>query len=317
MLVSIVCPLYQPNVIYFEQVLRSIERQSYPNIEVVFSDDYPQNGIEQFIKGKLTKEYRYIVNKGQRGIFSNLNNAIQHAKGDLIQILCQDDLLFDVFITRQVARLTEFPEAGIVFSQFHVIDEESRIMPLSSRYDIRKKWPSFIPRESALNYLLVYGCMPGNLSPVMIRRAVIDKIGYFDQSFPFAGDFEFWSRVAKCFGFAYNVDPLLAIRGHNEQASKKLGLDKVVNDRVHIYRFLSEHCSLKKSKIYVKWLINQEAGVQQLYHLVKEWKQYQTKRKIMLRQMNTKPFSIFISAVLTLLTVNGRFKLFTVSQKEL
>lgn len=79
------------------QALVSINSQSYPDIEIVISDHSQDAAIEDFLKSIHPKyPIRYVRNEHKRGSSSaNFNNAIRHASGDIIKILCQDDFLLD------------------------------------------------------------------------------------------------------------------------------------------------------------------------------------------------------------------------------
>jgi glycosyltransferase involved in cell wall biosynthesis len=318
-LVSIVCPLYKPEEFFLRDLLISIAKQTYSGVEVVFSDDTEDDTAKKIIE-KYADGINYIYVKnisGIKGIFGNLNNAIAHSCGELVQIFCQDDVMYPDFIVQQVDALSKYPEAGLVFSQFDVINEQGLIYPLASKYNVRKHWPSFIHQQQAINYLLVYGCMPGNLSPVMVRKNLYVKVRPFDQSFPYMGDFEYWIRASNYCGFAYQVKPNLAVRDHKKQASKTLSLEVYILDKNRIYKALYEKNTLKKSNFFLKCFINQEAGVLQLYLTIRALFTKGVLKKQSLHLLNRSPFNLIISFIFLFLTINGRLKLLSVSNKEI
>lgn len=79
------------------QALISISTQRYQDIEVVVSDHSKDDVLENFVKAvQFPFPIRYVRNEQKRGSSSaNFNNAIRHATGDIIKILCQDDFLLD------------------------------------------------------------------------------------------------------------------------------------------------------------------------------------------------------------------------------
>lgn len=247
MLVSIVIPIFRPNLDYFRSLIATIARQTITNFEVIISDDEDD---EQNVKAILLDfpqlSFVYSKNIDKRGIFSNLNNAISKSSGRLVQICCQDDIMYPGLLEIHINRLQAHPEAGLCFSNFDSIDKQNNVQSLERKHDLRKSWPSIIPIHQTANYLLAYGCMPGNLSPVMLRRTTITAIGLFDQNFSFAGDFEYWSRCAGFCAFAYNAQPYLAIRRHEHQASRNLSIKDLQRDYLSIYNNLLAKSSLKK-----------------------------------------------------------------------
>ena len=92
---SIVIPAYEMHGIgadMLKRCLRSIEKQTYRNFEIVVSDncvtDEILNVCEKF--GRI----RYVFNP-KIGNSSNRNSAMHSAKGELIKILDQDDYFAD------------------------------------------------------------------------------------------------------------------------------------------------------------------------------------------------------------------------------
>lgn len=99
--VSICIPVYEMHgmgVRFLRDLLTSIRKQSYSNIEVVISDHSNNNQIESFIheifddfvKRRTSLLYYRLYDK--RGNSSaNMNNAIIHATGQIIKPMFQDD----------------------------------------------------------------------------------------------------------------------------------------------------------------------------------------------------------------------------------
>lgn len=314
--VSIVLPVYNGKA-FIVDAIDSIMNQTYQNFELVISDDSENDHTYQLIKKFPDTRIRYIKNEsGVNGIFGNLNNAIKNSTGELIQIFCQDDVMYGNFLEKQIKNLSQWPEAGMVFCQFDYINATG-IYPLEKRHDIRKSWPEYIHSHSSANYLLAYGCMPGNLSPVMLRRRVLEEIGFFNQDFSYAGDFEYWSRMAGKYSFVYDKVPGLCIRRHNQQASGILGYDKVFKDRQLIYQELLKKQTIQKSNSYLKWYINQEIGAQQLYAVLKNSLLLKGNFFELFKIISKQPLNILKSAIMMILTLNGRLRILKLSDSKL
>lgn len=110
--VSICIPVYEMHGIgvrCLKDLLTSIKKQSYGNIEIIISDHSYNNVIEDFVISTFPEFFkrqtilRYIRFTEKRGNSSaNMNNALQHATGELIKpmfqddFFCNDDCIFEI-----------------------------------------------------------------------------------------------------------------------------------------------------------------------------------------------------------------------------
>ena len=102
-LVSICLPTYNGET-FLNEALDSIKSQTYPNLEVIVSDDASSDGtlriIEEF---KATVAFPVqVFNHEPQGIGANWNHCMKHAKGIYIKFLFQDDVLYPECVTEMV-----------------------------------------------------------------------------------------------------------------------------------------------------------------------------------------------------------------------
>jgi glycosyltransferase involved in cell wall biosynthesis len=314
-IVSVVMPIYNPDPVFFENALRSVMQQTYSPLEIIISDDCEETSdfldplIQQLIS--TSKVIRYVKNPSPKSIFSNLNNALRYTNGNFIQIFCQDDEMMPELIERHVSLLKNNTKVSLVFSQFDVIRENGKKAKLEKQLGYRNQFPDYIPKERMAYYLLVFGCLPGNLSPVMMKREVFNTVGDFNPGFPIAGDFEFWSRAALHYDFYFNKESLIYIRRHDQQASRILPNFQLVEDRIRIYSTLlnQQKDRIKSNKVI--WYLNQTVGIQHFHFIVVgllNGKMNWPMLKKYFKLLNGGPFSAIQSIILYLLTVNGRIQ---------
>lgn len=92
------------NAQYFlERNLKSIYIQEFDDYEIVISDDSDTDELKVWLS-TLDMPIRYVRNKGAKGMANNTNNAINHASGDLIKILYQDDYFWS---SRSLEKIVE------------------------------------------------------------------------------------------------------------------------------------------------------------------------------------------------------------------
>lgn len=81
---------------YLSQSLDSLSRQTFTDFDIVISDHSRDSSIRDVCKAYMNRlDIHYVRNTQRMGNSSNnINSAIRNAKGQLIKILFQDDLLY-------------------------------------------------------------------------------------------------------------------------------------------------------------------------------------------------------------------------------
>jgi len=170
-LVSIVIPSYKPA--HFEQCLRSAIGQTYPNIEILVSDNCPTDEIER-ICGKFPG---VIYQRSMALRIDNVIGALFCAKGELIKPLFDDDLLHPFCIERMVAALQGADDVELVFSASQVINVENQ------RTETRRPFQAhgrLNGRDMQRSMTLEMRNFVGEFSSILFRRAKLWKIGTRD-----------------------------------------------------------------------------------------------------------------------------------------
>jgi glycosyltransferase involved in cell wall biosynthesis len=95
-MVSICIPVYNMHnrgVEFLQHLLHTLKCQTNKNFEIVISDDSTDNLIEESLRNiSLDVDVKYIKNlSGRKGNSANLNNAIKHARYEIIKPAFQDD----------------------------------------------------------------------------------------------------------------------------------------------------------------------------------------------------------------------------------
>jgi len=92
--ISIVIPFYNTKQRYFDELLESIEAQTYSNWEVIAVDASTEPEIQAMIQKRLEPDSRYnYVRFENKGIADNTNAGIQQTTGDYITFVDHDDTL--------------------------------------------------------------------------------------------------------------------------------------------------------------------------------------------------------------------------------
>ena len=186
--VSVVIPMYKPNIEYFNQVLEDLlvkqEQEhgfQYDNFEVILVVDGDENA--ELIK--LLKKYddprvNLIINEERAGIAKSLNIGIKNAKADYIARIDDDDRIAKMRLYKQVKYLNEHKDIDLVTSNFEYFGDmnEERI---SFEGEMSHAWS-------------IFTC-PFNHPTIMFRKAFFKENNlWYDESRSHVEDWELWLR---------------------------------------------------------------------------------------------------------------------------
>ena len=102
-------------------------------------------------------------------------------------------------------------------------------------------------------------------SSILFHKSILDKTGYFDESFTICEDYDLWLRISAKYPILYLDIPLIKkYGGHEDQLSK-------VSDGIEKYRidvleklinndFSNEHLIGMRSMLKKKWKIYSEGA---------------------------------------------------------
>lgn len=216
-LISILMPTFN-GMKYLEEAVNSILAQSCQDWELIISDDGSKDGTRDYLLALSDPRIHVHFQPQNLNIFGNLNFLFLHARGEITQILCQDDYFTaSDSLDKILGQWSALPQEIAFVRMNHTAEAnqglaqiEGSILP-----------PTVRPSESDLLFF-IFGCIPGNLSNVSVRTAAVKEAGWFRTDLPYAGDFEFWSRLGHARPWAISKVRVLTVRGHAEQASKTL-----------------------------------------------------------------------------------------------
>ncbi len=124
--VSICIPSYKPR--HFELCLASAIAQTFPDIEIIVSDDCPTDEIERICE-KFPGRVQYSRNPNP-GSKNNVIRLMSLAQGDYIKFLLDDDILHPFCVQNLLEALeaTKAENTTLAFSPRDLIDENNNIL---------------------------------------------------------------------------------------------------------------------------------------------------------------------------------------------
>lgn len=211
--VSIIIPCYN-SLGFIEATLKSVQKQSYQDIEIIVIDDGSTDGSFEFLSKINSSKFSLVKNTG-KGACAARNHGLKLAQGDYIQFLDADDLLSPKKIENQVKLLQKYPNRISVCSTSHFYEE-----PQKGR--VTDKGFMFSTDKPEDFLLKLYGADGQNHNMVqtsawLTPRQIIDKIGFWNEELLKDQDGEFFCRaVMASKGVIYEPKALNYYRKHKK-----------------------------------------------------------------------------------------------------
>jgi glycosyltransferase involved in cell wall biosynthesis len=202
---------------FLSQQLASIAKQSRLPDELVVCDDRSMDRTMEILRAfaaSVSFPVKIVQNTANLGSTRNFEHAIRLCEGDLIALSDQDDIWYPNRLQRSEQEFLAHPQAGLVFSNADLIDEEDR--PLGKTLWQRLGFVGKLNRDLLAGRLLVLAKHRFVTGATVMFRAELR-----DRFFPIAEGWihdEWISLIAAAFSDLRPIDqPLIRYRIHSSQ----------------------------------------------------------------------------------------------------
>lgn len=196
--------------------LEDLEAQTIaPQLEIIVVDSGSQQS-ERAIVEEFQQRYdniRYLRTERRETVYQAWNRGIREARGEFVTNANTDDRLRHDAYERLVGVLRARPECVLAYPDMRITQQENGTFEHHRPFGFRD-WPEF-DRLSLLELCCV-GPFP------LWRRSLHDAIGYFDERFKSAADYEFWLRAALRYDFVH-VPEFLGLYWLSEETVSRKG----------------------------------------------------------------------------------------------
>lgn len=193
-----------PTFNYGRYIARAIESalgQTRPPDEIIVIDDGSTDDTAQVL-ARFAGSLR-VLHTPRVGVSKARNTGWRAATGELIAFLDADDCWLPTKLARQLEVLAEYPHTIAVGCG-------NRVRDASGRELLTRFYPNpSLDRDERLRQIATRKAWVGSSnSGALIRRAVLDRVGGFDESLSAAEDWDLWLRLA-ALGEIRNVHEVL------------------------------------------------------------------------------------------------------------
>ena len=251
--------------IILRECLDSAISQTYPSIEIIIVDDNSKDNTIPIIQEYLQKNSRIklFINEKNLGLVGNWNRCMEHAKGEWIKFLFQDDLLHIECVGRMLKESNDSIKFIVCNRQFifdDTIAEQVKYDWMHKKNNLQRLFginhPEFINAErmSGIASAFVSSNIIGEPTAVMFHKDIIEKLGNFNPLFLQICDLEYWLRIATNFGLFYLPETLATFRMHSQGTSainrqaQMDSVDKIIlaNDLLQSERYANFRSNISK-----------------------------------------------------------------------
>lgn len=211
--------------------------------EIVVVDDASSDATAEIVArhARQHSALRLIArDKNSGGCAAPRNDGIRATRAPWIAFLDGDDIWLPSKIATDLACLTRWPEAGLIYSDYTAFDESTgREHPVRTcRYTVRD-------RDQLARFFVNGG--PIAPSCTVIRRTVLDKVGLFDPEMKFNEDSELWHRIAGAAPLQHTGGMTLRKREWlGSLGSARYGLENLAAKREITRRMVARHPELAR-----------------------------------------------------------------------
>ena len=196
---SIIVPLYNTPLNFLDQLVKSVEAQTYSNWQLCFADGSSNNKVAEHIKrhiddgsyqGRIT--YRHLGEN--KGISENTNEALKLAVGEYIVLADHDDVLAPNALYELMVQIDKY-DAEVIYSDEDKIDINGK-----DRFEPYFKSGFNIDLLCSNNYVCHLFC---------VKKEIAEKVGGFDSEYDGAQDHDFILKCVSEVDKVYHIPKIL------------------------------------------------------------------------------------------------------------
>ncbi|KAA0024615.1 glycosyltransferase family 2 protein [Antrihabitans cavernicola] len=224
--VSVVVPAYN-NADYIAETIESILAQTYDDFEVIIgdhtSDDATLDVVQRYADDpRIT----VITTEAGGGAKRNWDRVSRAASGELLKLVCGDDIIYPTALAEQVAAFDEHPSAVLVASQRKLVDAKGGTVIKARGLGGLSGLVS--GRVAARSAVIAGANIFGEPACVMMKRSDLAAVGWWDDTHPYLIDEATYVDVALRGDFVAIPKALAAFRINAGQWSVRLATQQAV-----------------------------------------------------------------------------------------
>jgi glycosyltransferase involved in cell wall biosynthesis len=212
--VSIVMPTFN-RLEYLRPAVESVFAQTLTRWELIIADDGSSADTRGYLRSLDDPRVRviWLAHSGRPSAVTNV--ALREARGEYVAFLDSDDLWLSKKLEAQVASLRLHRQRGWSYTRFALVDGSGK--PIVT--ERTRNWPA--PSGWILEKLLTAETVIAQPS-VVVARALLERLGLFDEDLIMCYDDELWFRLAAVSEIDGIDQPLTLVRRHSQHSGSDI-----------------------------------------------------------------------------------------------
>ncbi|HEY9870490.1 MAG TPA: glycosyltransferase family A protein [Candidatus Obscuribacterales bacterium] len=204
-LVSVVIPFFNQDE-YLLDAVRSVEAQTYGNVEMVVVDDCsPRASAADLLSWRQISNLTIVRHAQNRGAAASRNSAVSSARGEFILPLDADDMITPDYVAKTSALLLQSPDVGAVWTHVQMFGDQEQV------------WQPDCTLPARLSF--------GGPNTFLYRRSLFEDVGGYSEDWQIAEDFDFWIKLLeRHWKVACVQEPLYLRRKYSGSAMTRVNL---------------------------------------------------------------------------------------------
>lgn len=258
---TVLIPTYRrPDLL--REAIASVLAQTFDDFEVLVVDDASGDETPEVVDAVQDPRVRYVCRDRNGGAGATRNTGFEHARGDLVALLDDDDVYLPEFLARthDVLRTTS-PEVGFSWCGIRWL---RRVAGEGYVLEREERWEPRYPSREAAYLAFLQNRRVGTNCGLTVKRRAFERIGGFDESLHGgAEDTDFLIRLVREFDFRVVPANLVEGRLHEGPSLRGVRAEKVDDYEAIMAkhaRALSAHPSLAARLHYKAGWMSFHAG---------------------------------------------------------
>jgi GT2 family glycosyltransferase len=185
---DIVIPAYNPGKELVDAV-RSCMNQSYKKFSVTVVDDHSSIDVQKLLWD--FPSVKYIRNDRNLGPGGARNVGIKESESDCISFLDADDIMHEDKLKLSISALSGKEDVGMVCGNYKIMVDRKALQGPFYKLPIK------------INHRLLMRQNFVASGSVTVMRSVFDEVGFFDETFWIAEDYDMWVRISEKYNIEY------------------------------------------------------------------------------------------------------------------
>jgi glycosyltransferase involved in cell wall biosynthesis len=187
--ISVIIPTYNHGG-YVGKAINSVLNQTYKDYEIIVVDDGSTDNTRRLIDA-YGNQIKYIYQENQ-GLASARNTGIQASQAKYVAFLDADDWFAEDNLQIKMSFMESHPDAVWVYSDWQYLDDKGNYLEKGStifKY-AQKRLTGHIFEELVYSRNFVSPCT------VVVKKAILEDVGYFDPEVICQEDLDLWLRIS-------------------------------------------------------------------------------------------------------------------------